>query len=266
MLRIVLLLLLLIPWSGAHAAEFTFIPRTAAGPGPAMIRMEGTIRDGDAKKLSNWITKHPAEYLITSLIQLSSDGGSVLEAIKVADLVEKSGWTALVDKGDTCASSCFLIFAAAQSRISIGQVIIHRPYFDKVAKDSREHLDQIEKQGAVAIALRNFLMAKGVSGRIIDTMMSLPSSQGHIFTSDDYRDLGYLAPVAEEQAIRRCGFDNTNFLAIYSKSPQAPSCLEAIFIPLRNSLIESWLGTEKLKAVGPRARDLYLNSPAHEKP
>lgn len=190
MLRKVLPLLLLVSWSAAHAAEFTFIPRTAAGPGPAMIRMEGAITDGDAKKLSDWIITHPAEYLVTGLIQLSSNGGSVLEAIRVADLVEKSGWTALVDYGDICASSCFLIFAAAQSRISVGQVIIHRPYFNKVAEDSREYLDQIEKQGTAAVSLRNFLMAKGVSGKIIDTMMSLPSSQGHVFTPDDYRDLG----------------------------------------------------------------------------
>lgn len=266
MLRKALLPLLLISWSTVHAAGFKFVPRTAEGPGPAMIRMQGVITDGDAEKLSNWITTHPAEYLITGLIQLSSDGGSVLEAIKIADLVEKSGWTALVDNGETCASSCFLIFATAQSRISVGQVIIHRPYFKNVAENSREYLDQVEKQGETAIALRNFLMAKGVSAKIIDTMMSLPSNQGHVFTPDDYRNLGYLAPVAEEQAIRRCGLDNANFLDIYPKSPQAPSCLEAIFIPLRNSLIESRLGTEKLRAAGARARELYLNDSAQKEP
>jgi hypothetical protein len=242
--------------SGVHAAEFQFVPRN--GVGPSTIRMVGRISDGDAEKLNKWILSNPAEYIVTNNIELSSSGGSIVEAIKLARLVEQSGWTALVSPGETCASACFFIFSSAQVRISAGDIVIHRPYFDKAPQHPTEHFAQIEAQGAVATAARDYLLAKGVSSRIVDLMMSLPSSRGYILTSRDFNELGYLGPVAEEQAIRRCSIDNVDFLAKYDQSKE---CLESIFIPLRNSRIEDSLGVEVLQAVGPRARALYLNQP-----
>lgn len=249
-----LFLLLLLACFGARAAEFKFVQRD--GVGPATIRLDGPITAGDAKKLSEWITTHPSEYLITNNIQLSSGGGSVQEAVAIAQLVESSGWTALVSTGDTCASACFFIFASAQVRISAGNVIVHRPYFDEVAKNPSDHFRQIGEQRTAALVARDYLTAKGISSGLIDKMMSLPSSRGYVLTSQDYNELGYLAPVAEEQAIRRCSIDNVNFLVRY---PNNRECLEAIFIPLRNSMIETALGADALEAAGPRARALYLN-------
>lgn len=246
--------LLLLFCSGAHAADFHFLPRN--GVGPSTIRLDGPISDGDAEKLNKWILNNPAEYLVTNNIELSSSGGSVIEAMKLARIVELSGWTALVSSGETCASACFFIFSSAQVRISAGDVVVHRPYFDKVAQHPTEHFAQIEAQGEVATAARDYLSAKGVSSRIVDLMMSLPSNRGYALTSRDFNELGYLAPVAEEQAIRRCSIDNVDFLAKYSRSA---GCLESIFIPLRNSMIEETLGVEALQAAGPRARALYLN-------
>lgn len=248
------LVLLLLLCSGASAAEFHFLPRQ--GVGPSTMRMDGPISDGDAEKLKKWILENPAEYLVTNNIELSSSGGSVLEAMKLARLVELSGWTALVSSGETCASACFFIFSSAQVRISAGDVVVHRPYFDKVAQHPTEHFAQIKAQGEVAIAARDYLSAKGVSSRIVDLMMSLPSNRGYALTSRDFSELGYLAPVAEEQAIRRCSIDNANFLAKYGRGKE---CLESIFIPLRNSMIEETLGVEALHAARPRARALYLN-------
>ena len=153
-------------------------------------------------------------------------------------------------------SHCFFIFSSAQVRISAGDVVVHRPYFDKVAQHPTEHFAQIDAQSGAAIAARDYLSAKGVSSRIVDLMMSLPSSRGYVLTSRDFNELGYLAPVAEEQAIRRCSIDNLDFLAKYSHNRE---CIESIFIPLRNSMIEKTLGAEALQAAGPRARALYLN-------
>ena len=247
-------LLMLLFCSGAHAADFHFVPRN--GVGPSTIRLDGPISDGDTEKLRTWILSNPAEYLVTNNIELSSSGGSVAEAMKLARLVELSGWTALVNPGETCASACFFIFSSAQVRISAGDVVVHRPYFDKVAQHPTEHFAQIDAQSGAAIAARDYLSAKGVSSRIVDLMMSLPSSRGYVLTSRDFNELGYLAPVAEEQAIRRCSIDNLDFLAKYSHNRE---CIESIFIPLRNSMIEKTLGAEALEAAGPRARALYLN-------
>lgn len=252
-----LLLFLLLSCFGATAAEFSFVQRD--GVGPATIRLDGQILAGDATKLSEWIFSNPSEYLITNNIKLSSTGGLIHEAVEIARMVEASGWTAIVDSGETCASACFLIFASAQVRISAGDIIVHRPYFGEVAENPSEHFRQISEQSSVALAARDFLTAKGVSSGIIDKMMSLPSSRGYTFSSDDYDDLGYLAPVAEEQSIRRCSIDNKNFLVKYAQSRDVRGCLEAIFIPLRNSMIETVLGVEALEAAAPRAQALYLN-------
>ncbi|UJJ52004.1 MULTISPECIES: hypothetical protein [Rhodanobacter] len=249
-----LLLISILGASNVKAAEFTFIPRNSIGP--STLQLEGEIKDGDAKNLTDWIRNNPAEYLVTNNIQLSSPGGSVSEAIKIAQIVESSGWTALVKQSEVCASACFYIFASAQVRISAGDVIVHRPYLDKTAASSAEHFQQIQGQSAAAIASRAYLTEKGVSSSIIDKMMSLPSTRGYVFTSGDYEDLGFLAPVAEEQAIRRCEIDNSTFLMKYRQNRE---CIEAIFIPLRNSIIQSLLGKKALEAAGVRAKKLYLN-------
>lgn len=246
----------------AGGAEFHFIPD---GPGAQAIVMHGKIEAGDAKKLERWISAHPCEYISTNNIFLISDGGSIQEAIEIAKIVEASGWRATTEGYESpfyaieqfphvlpshgrCASACFFIFASAQIRGAIpGTVIVHRPYFDAAADSPSDHMRQINEQSVAAMAARDFLLAKGVSSGLVDKVMSLPSSRGYTLTQEDLDDLGVLAPVLEEQTIRRCSVDNGNYWENYFSQPgKTAYCVEKVVYPLRLNLVKNKLGKKAL--------------------
>jgi hypothetical protein len=52
---------------------------------------------------------------VTSL-RLNSDGGNLLEAVRVADWVKSAKISTNVGQGATSASACFLIFAAGETK------------------------------------------------------------------------------------------------------------------------------------------------------
>jgi hypothetical protein len=50
-------------------------------------------------------------------ISLNSEGGNVRESVSILRMVKSAGLTTVVGRRHTCASSCFLIFAAGKSKI-----------------------------------------------------------------------------------------------------------------------------------------------------
>lgn len=109
--------------------------------------MTGEITAGDAERLAAiFVAIKPTAnyYPYPNLLYLNSPGGDVSEAIRIADLVKMLGISvATVPNGKgACASSCFLIYAAALERSAsgidtlraeghkgnLGPLGVHRPY------------------------------------------------------------------------------------------------------------------------------------------
>src|SRR6476660_2779844 len=79
------------------------------------ISISGNIAPGDIDALRASIkSANDAGKLVTSL-RLNSDGGNLLEAVRVADWVKSAKISTNVGQGATCASACFLIFAAGET-------------------------------------------------------------------------------------------------------------------------------------------------------
>ncbi|WP_213286697.1 ATP-dependent Clp protease proteolytic subunit [Bradyrhizobium sp. sGM-13] len=57
-------------------------------------------------------------------VHLSSPGGSVLAAMKIADIVHRAGLAAQIPYRATCASACVLVFAAGVTRIADADLTI----------------------------------------------------------------------------------------------------------------------------------------------
>lgn len=77
-------------------------------------RISGDINVGDSINFQNIIEDG-------ALICLDSNGGSIAEAIKIIDYIQKHGIGTRIEKGATCASACAWIFmAGTQSLFPVG--------------------------------------------------------------------------------------------------------------------------------------------------
>jgi hypothetical protein len=109
-------------------------------------------------------------------LALNSPGGSVIEGLRIAKLVEERGITTLVTEGHSCFSSCSFIFLAGSARyVRGGQLGVH----------------QFTGSGDEAIAqelvaeIYDTLLEFGISSHVMSRMFRTPSDQIYIFTEDE---------------------------------------------------------------------------------
>ena len=80
------------------------------------ISISGNIAAGDAELLRTRIkAATDAGKLVTS-VRLNSEGGRLLEGARLADVVKSTKVSTNVGQNATCASACFLIFAAGETK------------------------------------------------------------------------------------------------------------------------------------------------------
>jgi len=80
------------------------------------ISISGDISPGDSEALRVSIqAANDAGKLVTSL-RLNSAGGNLLEAVRLAAAVKLAKMSTNVGQSATCASACFLIFAAGETK------------------------------------------------------------------------------------------------------------------------------------------------------
>jgi hypothetical protein len=184
------------------------------------IILNGAIEDGDAEKLAKILisSERRAEPILR--VDLNSPGGNVAEAIRIADLVKTFHLMTLVQGGGYCASSCFFVWLAGTERAAsgippngeliasdLGYVGLHRPYFSKNAVASETYDDAAKNQEQAMKMVRSYLQSENVPQRLIDELISHPSSDIYWMTPDDIRLLGEERPEFQEVAIANCGYD-----------------------------------------------------------
>jgi hypothetical protein len=95
---------------GAHAAEISVIQPGHDTLGP-IISLRGPIGDGDfarvKKAIGDW--QHVS-------VALDSDGGLVVDAMQIGELLREREAVAFIMDGSRCASACALIFVGAAKR------------------------------------------------------------------------------------------------------------------------------------------------------
>ncbi|TAV45366.1 hypothetical protein ELI30_27320 (plasmid) [Rhizobium leguminosarum] len=79
-----------------------------------VLRLEGEIVDGDLARLKNLASGNfkgiDGESSSHDTLCLNSPGGSVVEGVKLADFIYKTGIGTVIDKGDECYSICSVMF------------------------------------------------------------------------------------------------------------------------------------------------------------
>ena len=84
--------------------------------GSVEISISGRIAPGDIDALRASIKAANHEGKLVTSLRLNSDGGNLLEAVRMADWVKSAKISTNVGQDATCASACFLIFAAGQTK------------------------------------------------------------------------------------------------------------------------------------------------------
>lgn len=200
----------------SFAAEITFSQQPDSFN--CRIEISGEIVSGDAKKFSNLINENLDNFLTTQFVFLNSNGGSVKEAIEIANTIEEAGLVAAVPDGYVCASACALIYMSAPTRMRLGNVLVHRPYFNISGIHANKYEAYSKEQQRAILALRDHLSAKAIPSDLIDKMMSLPSSSSYRISASDDQEIGYMNPMVEEIAISKCNFSNENFVPNFAKN------------------------------------------------
>src|SRR4051794_6238554 len=80
------------------------------------ISISGNIAPGDIDALRASIKSANDAGKSVSSLRLNSEGGNFLEAVRVADWVKSAKLSTKVGQSATCASACFLIFAAGETK------------------------------------------------------------------------------------------------------------------------------------------------------
>ena len=159
-----------------------------------LIILSGDIVVGDSKKLLDTLSQISSRYKKDECtngflsLQLDSNGGDILEAMKIGRTVRANNLRTIVPFNSVCNSSCVLVLAAGVRRDPIGQVGIHRPYFSSVSPNLSTSEIQ-SKRNELTKKIREFIDEMDVSQILLDKMLSVPPEKVRILSQSELEEL-----------------------------------------------------------------------------
>lgn len=184
----------------AHAAEFS---EDEYG-----VRISGAIVKGDYSKFREYLLSD-GRFLRFSRVWLSSPGGDVTEALKFANLFDKAFIPTWVGAMDTCASSCFIMWAGGVERtlMPTGWIGVHRITLRDIEGDIQKAKGLISP---LASNVSKYLSELGMPRALIDKMNETPASGIYRFDSIDVNSNGWYwalnyQPVYLDLVEKTCG-------------------------------------------------------------
>lgn len=175
--------------------------------------INGTIQRGDYTRFLSFIRRDPdAFYLGVNDVNLSSPGGDLAEALKIADVLKGTFAHIISDK--PCISACFFMFLSATTHAATPNVLgLHRPYFDPVYFSQLTPSQAEAQQSRLLAQARKILEANSVPQYLIEAMFSKSSSEVYWLNSEDLYRLGERPAWFEELIIARCNWDKPAYNA-----------------------------------------------------
>jgi hypothetical protein len=188
--------------SASFAIQIDVIERSGDGAAQK-IKISGEIQQGDNEKLVNFIRTNPMDAL-TGKIYLSSNGGDVREAMKLAQTLKRIYKIIIVD--DVCASSCLLLYLSGGMRIvNKGRLGVHRPYFKNAYFDQLPLVKAEVEYKKMERDFYDFVTSQGLPRSIYEKLLATPSTEVYWLTSNDLALIGMSPPYLEEKIIAACG-------------------------------------------------------------
>jgi len=167
--------------AGAHAAE---IKSSALRDGRIIISITGEIVPGDLDAFKAAVKTANDAGKLASSIRLNSIGGNLIEGVKLADAVRFAKMATNVGQNAVCASACFLIFAAGETKYAnyTAQIGVHGAS-DKTGEETVQ-------SGAATVSMARVAKELGVPSSIIGRMVVTPPSDMVWLSPSDLQSMG----------------------------------------------------------------------------
>lgn len=228
------------------ALEFDFIERFENG-WPKKTRISGNIQKGDYDKFIEFVRRQPkAAFIGLAVIEFSSNGGDVAEAMRIAVKL-KQFYPSVFVKG-SCASSCSLLWLAGASRHAItsggGRVGLHRPTLsaEELRKTPVAVLDDRFKK--FNRTFKDFVLEQGLPSTLYDRLLATGSTEMYWLSEADLDLIGISPPYFAEKVNAICGREFERYRASASEADMRiyNECYYGIARKERIAAVDSILG------------------------
>jgi hypothetical protein len=151
--------------------------------GREILTLSGDIVAGDTDRFVAAVKEANEAGREVSGLRLSSDGGALLEAAKLADAVRFAKIATVVMNGTTCASACFVAFAAGGEKYASYSARIGVHGASSAGQDTTE-------SKAATVAMAKMVKELGVPPAIIGQMVVTPPGEMVWLTPGDLQSMG----------------------------------------------------------------------------
>ncbi len=198
------------------------------------VIMTGEIKMGDFEKFRLFMVKNLQEYSSTPHrgVYLSSDGGDLVEALKIAAVLKRMYPSVDIAYGGRCASACFFLYLSGAHRQSTrdNTLGIHRAYFDPVYFAGLSLTKAEQKQKELTNLVNSVLEDNSVPRSLIEIMNRTSSLEIHWLTKNEREQIEGRPAWYEELLIAKCNYDKAlekRYNATSSNSPNFARISEA---------------------------------------
>lgn len=208
MKKVICAITLAVSFGSSIAADIWMSRKSPELAGTMVI--DGSIENGDYGKLlyalvmdansndGKWIREGRG-------ITITSPGGSIEEATKIANLIREAYFKVTVIKD--CHSACFLIYAAGVTRLTLGQVGLHNPYYAKEYAQSKSAAELERAMTTDAGRVKQTLAGFGVNQYLIEKMMSRTSKELYVLNQQDIEEIGVHSSPWSQTRVSKCDAD-----------------------------------------------------------
>ena len=166
--------------AACSAMDISFLSGADDG-GPGLL-LQGEIKPGDTARIVPILIDLYRRGQTPRLV-LDSPGGNILDADKLALVIRKASVPVTVPAGRTCASACFLLFAASPDRTAsmLASIGVH-----SASMDGDENLVTLDITTIMARQAAEFGIPADIIGRMVTTR---PSDMAWL-TTTELREMG----------------------------------------------------------------------------
>jgi hypothetical protein len=151
----------------------------------ALIDLKGDIVRDDANTVETLIRAAQANHRVVQGLRLDSPGGNLIGGIRLARLIRGHGdLSTIVFYGATCASACFLVFAAGREKF----VGLHSFVGVHGAADKTGNVT--EESEAATRAMARFCRELGVPSSITEKLLATPPNDIVWLSQKDLQSMG----------------------------------------------------------------------------
>ena len=152
--------------------------------GRVLLLITGEIVPGDSDTFVAAVKQANAAGKLVPNVRLNSDGGNLLEGVKLADAVRFGKISTNVGKNARCASACFLVFAAGQTKYASygAQIGVH-------GASDQSGAETVSSEAAT-VSMAKIAKDLGVPPAIIGRMVVTPPSEMVWLTPQDLQSMG----------------------------------------------------------------------------